>query len=122
MDDEALIRQMGTAILRRQGYDVCTVSDGAEALHEFIKALQEGRPYALVILDLTIPGGMGGGQALEGLRKLDPEVKAIVSSGYSKDAVLSNYQAHGYQGMVSKPYSAEDLALAVDSVLSGGQA
>ena len=122
MDDEALLRQVGTAILRRQGYDVCAVSDGADALLEFTKALQAGRPYSLAILDLTIPGGMGGGQALEELRKLNPALKAIVSSGYSKDAVLSNYQAHGYQGMVSKPYSAEDLARAVDSVLSGGRA
>jgi signal transduction histidine kinase/ActR/RegA family two-component response regulator len=118
MDDEPLIRQMGVAILRRQGYDVCAVADGVEALNEYTKALQAGNPYTLAILDLTIPGGMGGGQTLEELRRLNPAVKAIVSSGYSRDAVLSNYRAHGYQGMVSKPYDAKALVLAVDSVLN----
>ena len=119
MDDEPLIRQTAGAILRHLGYDVRLVSDGVEAVEEYSAALRAGRSFSLVILDLTIPGGMGGAQTLEELQKLDPSVKAIVSSGYSKDAVLSNFRAHGYRGMVSKPYDAEGLARAVARVLKG---
>ncbi len=122
MDDEQPIRQLGSAILRRIGYDVETVSDGAEAVRAYEEAARGGRPFAVVILDLTIPGGMGGSQALEQLRKLDPDVRAIVSSGYSNDAVLANYREHGFRGMVSKPYETADLALAVENVLRGARA
>jgi DNA-binding NarL/FixJ family response regulator len=73
-----------------------------------------------VILDLTVPGGMGGLQTLEQLRNLNPKVKAIVCSGYSNDAVLSNYRAYGFVGMVSKPYETTDLAMALERVLRGG--
>ena len=83
---------------------------------------QEGRPYAIVFLDLTVPGGMGGRMALEQLSKLDPAVRAIVASGYSNDMVLSNYQAYGFRGMVSKPYEIADLAHSIESVLKGERA
>ena len=122
MDDEEPIRELGGTILRRSGYDVSVASDGSEAVGLYERALREGRPYSLVILDLTIPGGMGGGPTLEALLKLDPKVKAIVSSGYSNDATLSNYRAYGFHGMVSKPYDGADLTLAVENVLKGGRA
>jgi len=122
MDDEVPIRTLGGAILRRIGYEVTAVADGAEAVREYSKAMEEGRPYGAVILDLTIPGGMGGRQAMEELFKLDPGVVGIVCSGYSNDAVLANYRAHGFRGMVSKPYEATDLALALERVLRGGRA
>ena len=122
MDDELPIRQLGGAILRRMGYDATTVSEGTEAVREYAAAMLSGRPYSAVILDLTIPGGMGGSQTLVELRAIDPDVKAIVSSGYSNDSVLSNYRAHGFCGMVSKPYESADLALAVERVLVGAPA
>ncbi len=122
MDDEESIRRLGSTILRRMGYNVVAVSDGDEAVREYALARLLGRPYALVILDLTIPGGMSGRQTLEELLKLDPAVKAIVSSGYSNDQVLSNYQAHGFKGMVSKPYEHADLAHTVERVLKGERA
>ena len=122
MDDEELILNVGRTLLRRIGYDITTVADGEAAVQEYARALQEGRPYALVILDLTVPGGMGGRQTLEHLLKLDPSVRAIVSSGYSNDLVLSNYQAYGFRGMVSKPYEITDLAHAIERVLKGERA
>ncbi|HZL45686.1 MAG TPA: ATP-binding protein [Opitutaceae bacterium] len=122
MDDEELVLQVGCTMLRRIGYEVVAVTDGEAAVKEFARARQEGRPYALVILDLTVPGGMGGRQALEQLVKLDPAVRAIVSSGYSNDLVLSNYRAHGFRGMVSKPYDIADLAHAIERVLEGERA
>ncbi len=122
MDDEDFIRNLGCSILRRYGYQAHAVADGNAAISEYARARQAGQPYQLVILDLTIPGGMGGKQTMEELLKLDPAVKAIVSSGYSNDLVLSNYQAHGFRGMVSKPYDVADFAHTVERVLTGERA
>ncbi len=122
MDDEQFICDLACSILKRYGYHAKAVNDGAAAVAEYARARTAGEPYAVVILDLTIPGGMGGRQAMEELLKLDPTVKAIVSSGYSNDLVLSNYQAHGFRGMVSKPYDVADFAHAVERVLKGERA
>ena len=122
MDDEEMVLRVGGTILRRMGYEVTTAADGETAVREFTRARQEGRPYALVILDLTVPGGMGGRQTLEQLLKLDPAVRAIVSSGYSNDLVLSNYPVYGFWGMVSKPYEITDLAHTIERVLRGERA
>ncbi len=122
MDDEEFIRDLAGSVLMRQGYRVTTAADGAEALREYRAARDGGDPYALVILDLTIPGGMGGRQTMEELLKLDPAVRAIVSSGYSNDLVLANYQAHGFRGMISKPYDVADFTDTVERVLRGERA
>ena len=72
-----------------------------------------GQPFDVVIMDLTVPGGMGGREAMEKLRAYDPEVKAIVSSGYSRDPVLANYRSHGFQGILPKPYGLAQLRRAL---------
>jgi CheY-like chemotaxis protein len=90
-------------------------------VREYGAARTAGRPYDAVILDLTVPGGMGGLEAMEALRKLDPEVRAIVSSGYSSDPVLANYRAHGFLGMVPKPYKITDLSKTIQTVLGNGK-
>jgi CheY-like chemotaxis protein len=120
MDDEASIRQVGSAILRRRGYEVEAVCDGAEVVRRYAEAQGSGHPFSVVVLDLTIPGGMGGIQALEQLLRLNPAVRAIVSSGYSNDSVLSNYRAHGFRGMVTKPYESGDLLQEIERVLQDG--
>ena len=122
MDDEEFIRNLAGSILRRHGCRATAVADGAAALREYARAREAAEPYDLVILDLTIPGGMGGRQAMEELLKLDPGVKAIVSSGYSNDLVLANYQAHGFRGMISKPYDVADFIDTVERVLRGERA
>ena len=122
MDDDETIRKVGVSLLKRLGHQVTAVSDGTEALREYARARQERKPFDLVIFDLTIPGGMGGREAMEKLLVMDPGVKAIVSSGYSNDLVLSNYRAHGFRGMVSKPYEIADLAHAIEQVLKGDRA
>ncbi len=119
MDDEEEIRRLGSTMLRHFGHETTAVSDGAEAVHAYQQALQAGSPYDVVILDLTVPGGVGGRQAMEQLLQIDPKVRAIVSSGYSNDQVLSNYRAHGFRGMVSKPYQISDFAHAITAVLKG---
>jgi signal transduction histidine kinase/CheY-like chemotaxis protein len=118
MDDEAPIRLLGSAVLKRMGFAVTAVRDGAAALSEYAAASAAGRPFDLVILDLTVPGGMGGAEAMEKLRGIDPQVRAIVSSGYSSDPVMANYRAHGFCGRVPKPYAANDLAETVSRVLT----
>jgi two-component system cell cycle sensor histidine kinase/response regulator CckA len=122
MDDEVFIRNLASSILRRYGHHVTAVEDGVAAVQEYARARAAGEGYDLVILDLTIPGGMGGREAMEELQRIDPAVRAIVSSGYSNDLVLANYQSHGFRGMISKPYDVADFAHAVENVLKGERA
>ncbi|ACB75753.1 PAS domain S-box protein [Opitutus terrae] len=119
MDDEEPIREMAVFLLRRLGMEVECAADGAEAVHKYEEARAAGNPFALVIMDLTVPGGMGGREAIGQLRALDPNVRAVVSSGYSSDPVLANYREHGFCGVVAKPYEVADLARVLRSVLGG---
>ena len=81
--------------------------------------MQAGRRYELVVMDLTVPGGMGGREAMEHLRRLDPGVRAIVSSGYSRDPVMANHRAHGFKAVLPKPYGLEQLRKTMNDVLEG---
>ncbi len=117
LDDEDAIRRLSAAMLKRLGLDTVAVADGAEAIRVYREALERGPRFDLVILDLTIPGGVGGEETIRELLQLDPQVRAIVSSGYSNNPVLSDHQAYGFKGMVSKPYELADLALIVDQLL-----
>lgn len=104
-------------MLKRLGLETVAVADGAEAIRVYREALAHGPRFDLVILDLTIPGGVGGEETIRELLQLDPQVRAIVSSGYSNNPVLSDHQSYGFKGMVSKPYELADLALIVDQLL-----
>lgn len=120
MDDEEPIRRAARALFTRLGHDVTLVGDGAEAVREYRKAFAAGQPYDVVVLDLTVPGGMGGRAAMEELRAIDPEVRAIVSSGYSSDPVMANYRSFGFSAVVAKPYDIKALAEAVQNVACRG--
>ncbi|WP_404422218.1 ATP-binding protein [Nibricoccus sp. IMCC34717] len=117
MDDEEAIRRFAHNLLSRLGHDATTVSDGTEAVHAYAAAFEINKPYDVVVLDLTIAGGMGGREALEHLQNIDPNVRAIVSSGYSSDQILSEYRRYGFSGIVSKPYKIADLAQALQDVM-----
>jgi PAS domain S-box-containing protein len=117
MDDDAAIRNVIGKMLEIMGYAVDTVEDGEPAVALYRKATESGRPYDVVILDLTVPGGMGGTDTLKELLKIDPSVKAIVSSGYSSNPVMSNYRTYGFRGVISKPYSVEDLSNMICKVI-----
>ncbi len=110
MDDEPMVQSIMGDILRRLGYEASFVSNGAEALELYNMAYHKGEPFDAVIMDLTIPGGMGGKDTMEQLYKQHPDVKAIVSSGYSNDPVMSNYQKYGFKGVVSKPVKINELS------------
>ncbi|MDE3084261.1 MAG: PAS domain S-box protein, partial [Verrucomicrobiota bacterium] len=119
MDDEESLRVMAETLLRRLGFEVTVVNDGLEAVREYEAARAAGQPYDLVVLDLTVPGGMGGQETLEQLLKIDPNVRAVVSSGYSSNPVLADHRAHGFVGRLAKPYRVTDLAKVMRSALEG---
>lgn len=110
MDDEELVRSIASRMMRHLGYDVTCVRNGEEAVSEFARALEKGARYDLVMLDLTVPGGMGGVETIEKLREMSPEVRAIVSSGYSDDPVMAEYKKYGFDEVAVKPYKIEELS------------
>ncbi len=118
MDDEQPILTFCQRALRLDEHAVDTAADGAAAIELYRRALTAGKPYDLVILDLTVPGGMGGEAVIARLLEIDPEVRAIVSSGYSNSPVMARFRDHGFEAAVEKPYTVEELRVAVRLVLS----
>ena len=117
MDDEESIRKLVGRMLNNLGYESEFARDGIEAIEMYKAAMESGMPYDAVILDLTIPGGMGGKVAINKLIEIDPEVKAIVSSGYSDDPVLANFQEYGFKGMMPKPFESLSLSKVLHEVI-----
>ncbi len=109
MDDEDIIRDMLHKMLNLAGYEVELTADGVGVIAQYSSARESRRPFDAVIMDLTIPGGMGGKEAIKELIKIDPNVKAIVSSGYATDPIMSEYRKHGFSAAVTKPYSVAQL-------------
>jgi two-component system cell cycle sensor histidine kinase/response regulator CckA len=110
MDDEDIMRLIVGNMLEELGYAADFAEDGEKALEKYMSAMEEGRPFDAVIIDLTIRGGGGGADCIKGLLATDPEVKAVVSSGYYDDPVMSNYRTLGFKGVITKPYKIEDLS------------
>lgn len=121
MDDEDIIRNVSSEMLTFFGYRVMLARDGQEAIELYQKADKIGDPFAAVIMDLTIPGGMGGLETMFKLRQINPEIKAIVSSGYANDPVISDYERYGFSGMLIKPYKFEDLIAVLNKVIEKRQ-
>jgi len=110
MDDEDAIRELTSQLLGTLGYDVTAVPDGLEAVRVYEKALRRGEHYRAVILDATVRGGMGGVATIERLRDMDPQVNAIICSGYSDEAALAEFLAFGFRGALPKPFTRSELA------------
>ncbi len=117
MDDEEMIRTVSVAMLEHLGYTADAVEDGEKMLELYQRASTEGKSYDLVIMDLTIPGGLGGEQAVKKLLEMDPHARAIVSSGYANDPIIAHYRSYGFAGMVVKPFAIEQLAESLFEVL-----
>jgi len=118
MDDDRQILHTAQKMLQSMGYEAVLAEDGNEALDLYRKALDAGNRFKAVIFDLTVPGGMGGCEAMQHLLAMDREVKAIVSSGFSNDIVLADYERYGFKGIVPKPYTIKELGRALRQVLS----
>ena len=120
MDDEGMVREVALEFLGHLGYEGAAVEAGDAAIAAYRDAREAGRPFSAVIMDLTIPGGMGGKEAVRRLHDLDPGVRAIVSSGYSNDPVMADPARFGFRGVIAKPYRMRELREVLEGVLSDG--
>jgi len=121
VDDEEAIRALVEFTLERLGYQVTQAESALEGVDIYRQKLEAGERFDAVILDLTLPGGMGGKEALKKLIEIDPTVNAIVSSGYAMDATMSRYQDYGFRGVIAKPYEAAELGKIVHEVIASSQ-
>jgi two-component system cell cycle sensor histidine kinase/response regulator CckA len=117
MDDEDMVREVLGRMLARLGYEAEFARDGGEALEMFVQAHGSGQAFAAVILDLTVPGGMGGKETMAGLLEIDPQVKVVVSSGYSDDPIMADCQKYGFNGVIAKPYKISELGKILNQVI-----
>jgi two-component system cell cycle sensor histidine kinase/response regulator CckA len=118
MDDEDMIREIAREMLEFLEYEAVSAEDGEEALELYQSAMKSGSPIEMVILDLVVPTGMGGKECIRKLQKIDPNVIAVVSSGYSDDPVVANYQDYGFRGVLSKPYKINQLREILDQFIT----
>jgi len=117
MDDEADILMLAGEMLKSMGYDVETAKEGGEAVERYKAVKGTDKAFNVVIMDLTVPEGMGGKECIRRLKELDPQVKAIVSSGYSLDPVMANFREFGFSGVIPKPYVIEELGRVLREVV-----
>ncbi len=117
MDDDEQVLRITEKILSRIGYDVDTVSEGAEAFDYYVKAVDDGNPYDAVILDLTIRGGLSGKATLEAIRQIDPGVIAIVASGYSNNPIMADFKKYGFSAGIRKPFRIDELNKVLSTLL-----
>ena len=117
MDDEQIILDVTLEVLRFLGYDVLFAKDGAEAIELYTREKSAGAPFDAVILDLSIPDGMGGKEAIGHLRAIDPSVKAIVSTGYTNDPAVTDFSAYGFSGKLAKPYKINDMKVVLEQLM-----
>jgi CheY-like chemotaxis protein len=117
MDDEQIILDVTLEVLRFLGYEVQFARDGAEAIALYTKEKDAGEPFDVVILDLSVPEGMGGRDAIVKLKELDPGVKAIVSSGFTGDPCVTDYASFGFSGILAKPYKINDMKVLLEELI-----
>jgi CheY-like chemotaxis protein len=118
MDDEEMIRNIASTILTHLGYEVTTCAGGDEAVELYNNSMESGTPFLAVIMDLTIPGGFGGKEAAERILSVFRTACLIVSSGYSNDPIMSNYQEYGFSGVIAKPYDIHEVETVLNSLLT----
>ena len=117
MDDDPLVIDVSKKMLNKLGHFVDVCEDGNQAIEKYTRAMTQNTPYDLVIMDLTIPGGMGGQKAIKKLLLIDSEAKVVVASGYSTDPVLANYKKYGFKAIATKPYTVEKIKQVIDKAL-----
>jgi CheY-like chemotaxis protein len=121
MDDEEMILKIARGLLQLMGYEVTTAQNGEETIGFYKQAMKLRKPFDAVILDLAIPGGLGGKEVMQELIAIDPHVKAIISSGYLNDPVVRDFQRYGFLGMLTKPYETNELDDKLQSIIKTRQ-
>ena len=121
MDDELALRRAVSAILTVEGYDVRAAADGQEAVRCFVEAREQGRPFDVVLLDLTVRTGMGGVETVPHLLAVDPAARVIATSGYASDPVLADPLKYGFVASLPKPFRGEDVTLLIERVRGRGR-
>ncbi len=119
MDDDATILEVIHGYLEFLGYESVCVNNGDAAINAYITAMKNGQPFQAVVMDLTVPGEKGGKEVVKELLKIDKAIKAIVSSGYSQDSVMSDFKQYGFKGVLLKPYSVENFSRILGEVIKG---
>ena len=117
MDDEQVILDVTQEVMKFLGYDVMFATEGAFAIELFSREKMGGRPFDLVILDLSVPEGMGGKEAFEKIREVDPSVKVVISSGYTNDPMMTDYATFGLAGILAKPYRITDIKALLEKMI-----
>jgi CheY-like chemotaxis protein len=117
MDDEQIILDVTGEILTFLQYDVMSAKDGQAAIDLYKKEKAAGSPFDIVILDLSVPNGLGGKETIELLRNVDPEVKAVVSSGYTNDPVVRNFSHYGFREKLTKPYNIQEMRNLLEKII-----
>jgi len=116
MDDDVIIRTVVDKLLKKSGYNVMSVTNGADALQAYMAAFNRNEPFQFVIMDLTIPGGMGGKETVLKMKEFDRNARVIVFSGYSNDPILTNYRDYGFDGVLRKPFSTDELMRLIQTI------
>ncbi len=117
MDDERIVREVAACMLESLGYSVDSAAEGTEAIEKYSAAKKNGIPFDVVIMDVTIAGGMGGKEAVKNILTIDPKAKVIAASGYSTDPVIANYSDYGFRGRLVKPFKMKDLKKELDRIM-----
>jgi len=117
MDDEEVVGKIACKMLHRLGYETVFIQDGAQAVDVYQKAKESGEPFSAVILDITVRGGLGGEETIQKIHAVDPDVKALASSGYSDDPIMVNFEKYGFKGFLTKPYSIQQLREALQKII-----
>jgi CheY-like chemotaxis protein len=118
MDDDEVIRELEGEMLKSIGYDVAFAKEGKEALDLYLKAMNSGEPFDAVIIDLTVPGGMGARESIQKFNEIDSKAKCIVASGYVNDAVMIDYDLYGFSGSISKPFEMVQLSNLLHNIIN----
>ncbi len=117
MDDEEIVADIARQMLAYLGYNVVVVENGEQAIKDYRQAYENSEPYALVILDLNIPGGMGGMEAVQHILEIDATAKVLVSSGYPNDPIMEEYDKYGFCGCIAKPFDLKGLEAILQEVI-----
>jgi CheY-like chemotaxis protein len=118
MDDDESVRRVVLEILEHYGFDAAGATDGEQAIALYRDAMEQGRPFDVVIMDLTVPGGLNGKDAVQELRAIDPNLRAVAASGYHNDPVMAGYREHGFMDALGKPFEISELLRVLSRVLA----